>query len=122
DRRMGHPAGAGTAMTRRPLTCIRSLSIARCCAALAGALLLQSALAWGSAPDEPVGQDDTSGASLVLVQGAEGTPEYGRDFNEWADRWAEAAVAGGVSITLIGREDDQTISDRERLQQVLAGE
>jgi hypothetical protein len=100
--------------------CIRSSSITRFCVALAGALLLLAA-AWGS-DLEPGAQDDTPGASLVLVIGAEGTPEYGRNFNEWADRWAEAAATGGATVTLIGRDDDQIISDRERLQQVLAGE
>jgi hypothetical protein len=108
-------------MIRRLLVFGCSSWIARCWAALAGALLLQPALACGSGL-EPGPQAGAPGASLVLVVGAEGTPEYGRNFNVWADHWAQAAAAGGVSVTLIGRDDDQTISDRERLQQVLAGE
>jgi hypothetical protein len=108
-------------MIERLLIFVRTSSMAGCCAALAAALLLHSALACDSDPG-PGGQGGAAEPSLVLVIGAEGTSEYRRNFNEWADRWVEAAAAGGVSVMLIGRDDDQTISDREHLQQVLGGE
>ncbi|MEZ6128262.1 MAG: hypothetical protein R3C59_06250 [Planctomycetaceae bacterium] len=41
---------------------------------------------------------------VVVVVGAEGTPEYGQMFSEWADRWQTAAKSGDAEFTLIGTE------------------
>ncbi len=40
--------------------------------------------------------------SVIIVVGAEGTPEYGLDFRKWAQRWHEAALKGGCQVRLIG--------------------
>ncbi|MEX0718756.1 MAG: hypothetical protein WD066_19335 [Planctomycetaceae bacterium] len=63
-----------------------------------------------------------SRADVLLVLGAEGTPEYGAQFRTWAARWQAAASRGGARITLIGSDDrnaatsDATGSDRELLR------
>lgn len=41
---------------------------------------------------------------VVVLVGAEGTPEYGELFATWADHWAEAAAAGEAGVTVIGRD------------------
>lgn len=55
---------------------------------------------------------------VVVVTGAEGTPEYGQMFAEWADRWEAAAAAGDARLTRIGH--DSEASDLQKLQQVLS--
>src|SRR5260370_28050861 len=41
-------------------------------------------------------------ANVIVVVGAEGTPEYGRQFKTWADRWQEAARRRGAHVVLPG--------------------
>ncbi len=41
--------------------------------------------------------------SVIVVVGAEGTPEYGQMFAEWADLWQAAAKAGDADFAMIGR-------------------
>ena len=62
------------------------------------------------------------GRSIVLVVGAEGTPEYGRQFAKWQRRWTEAAERAGVRVRVIGRDDDQKTADLERLRGFLDDE
>jgi hypothetical protein len=71
---------------------------------------------------------------VIVVIGAPGTPEYAREFTQWADRWAQAAAKGAAHVVQIGRDDvDPTtlpttspttgpITDKLRLQNVLAPE
>jgi hypothetical protein len=59
-------------------------------------------------------------ASVVVVVGAEGTEEYGRQFRQWAGRWEEAARRGNADITMIGLDEPGEKSDRARLQERLA--
>ena len=64
----------------------------------------------------PVAAD---GPTVVVVVGAGGEPEYGRAFEEWAGRWAEAARQGGAELVEIGRGGGSE-GDREMFHQVLA--
>jgi hypothetical protein len=57
--------------------------------------------------------------TVLLVVGAEGEPEYGKLFNEWADRWAVAAKMGSADFVEIGRDGDPD-GDKARLQALLA--
>ena len=41
-----------------------------------------------------------AGSCILLVVGAPGTPEYGREFEQWAGRWQEAARAAGIAALL----------------------
>ena len=57
--------------------------------------------------------------TVLLVVGAEGEPEYGRLFAQWADRWTEAAKKGSADLVVVGREGDAD-GDKSRLQALLA--
>lgn len=56
---------------------------------------------------------------VVVVVGASGTDEYGKQFGLWAERWRAAADRAGASFCVIGLEEDKT-DDRQRLRQCLA--
>jgi hypothetical protein len=55
-------------------------------------------------------------ASVVIVVGADGTEEYGRQFRQWAGRWEEAAKRGDADLALIGLDQPGEKTDRQRLQ------
>lgn len=62
-------------------------------------------------------------AHVMLVLGAEGTPEYGRQFQQWAARWEEEAKRGGATVEHLGRpgaDDAAEADDRAALRQALA--
>jgi hypothetical protein len=59
--------------------------------------------------------------TLLLVVGAEGEAEYGRQFNSWADRWKDAAARRNAQLIEIGRspassEDADLKQLRSRLE------
>ena len=60
-------------------------------------------------------------ATVVVVLGAEGEPEYGRQFATWADRWAEAARKGGARLVEVGRAGPPS-DDKQRLQAAIDAE
>jgi hypothetical protein len=63
------------------------------------------------------------GATVVVVVGAEGRPEYGRRFQEWASRLEDAAKKGGANLVRIGPgAKESSGDDRERLKSLLAAE
>ncbi|WP_199756787.1 hypothetical protein [Tautonia sociabilis] len=72
-------------------------------------------IALGPAPadDEPTRPD------VLVVVGAPGSPEYGEQFRSWADRWAEAASAGGAGSSRIGDDEPGAVPDRDRLREAL---
>jgi hypothetical protein len=65
------------------------------------------------------GADVAPTADVMVVVGAPGTPEYGKQFDEWASRWEQAAQRGGASVTLLGRAAEAVPTDRERWQAAL---
>ena len=58
-------------------------------------------------------------ASVVVVVGAEGTEEYGRQFRQWAGRWRDAADRGHASFAVIGLDEPGEATDRELLKRRL---
>lgn len=60
--------------------------------------------------------------TVIVVVGAAGEDEYGRQFHAWADRWAEAARRGGAQVERIGGDESTKDSDRARLERRLAAE
>ncbi len=52
--------------------------------------------------------------TVLVVRGAAGTPEYGRQFESWAADWERAAKLGSARF--------QSIASREELQKQLAGD
>jgi hypothetical protein len=80
----------------------------------------------------PADTAETAGSpdrpAIVLVVGAEGTPEFGEQFARWSDRWSKAAAQASAKITIIGRDtqeppaSDQAANeatDKERLRTLL---
>jgi hypothetical protein len=75
----------------------------------------------------------TERPTVIVVVGAEGSPEYAADFNKAADRWADAARRGSARVVQIGRDAAPTTApttapatsrsgDKERLKAVLDAE
>ena len=62
--------------------------------------------------------------TVVVVVGAEGESEFGREFKEWADRWESAAERGSAELVVVGREAPAVPAktDKEHLQGVLGAE
>lgn len=65
-------------------------------------------------------------ATVLVVVGAEGSEEYGKQFRQWAGRWREAAARGGARYLTVGLEPPGETSDRDLLkrhlhEQVAAG-
>ena len=56
---------------------------------------------------------------VIVVLGAPGTPEYGKQFSQWADRWQEAAQSGQATFLRLGTDESSSIADRERLKSLL---
>jgi hypothetical protein len=81
-------------------------SIARACPTLLLLLLTTVSLA----DDQPL---------VVIVVGAEGTPEYGQQFRQWAERWQAAAKQGGAESITIGVDESDSTADRQQLRQRL---
>ena len=60
-------------------------------------------------------------ATVLLVVGAAGTPEYGGRFAETAARWQKVAARAGAATTVLGLEPAaRNTTDRQRLQQAVA--
>jgi hypothetical protein len=59
-------------------------------------------------------------ASVVIVVGASGAPEYAGQFRQAADRWQAAAKKAGVESIRIGLAEQAGGTDRERLKLILA--
>jgi hypothetical protein len=57
---------------------------------------------------------------MLIVVGAPGMPEYGAQFQRWADSWQAAAVKGAVTCQRIGLEPEAGTSDRDRLRKFLS--
>lgn len=67
------------------------------------------------------GADDR--ATVVVVVGAPGTPEYGSEFRQWADLWRAAADRAGAEFVRIGLDDPEPpADDRDRLREALAAQ
>lgn len=72
---------------------------------------------WAQEAAKPAVSDQPT---LILIVGAEGAPEFGKDFHTWADRWAKSAEQRKAKLIQIGRdaETDGT-TDRQRLETAL---
>lgn len=62
--------------------------------------------------------------TVLVVVGASGTEEYGKQFRAWAERWQQAAARGGAVCTCLGLDDqsEESIDDRDALSRRLADE
>jgi hypothetical protein len=60
------------------------------------------------------------GQSAIIVVGAGGTDEYSAQFADSAELWRQACAKGNVTFTSIGLDSDEDLSDRARMQNILA--
>jgi hypothetical protein len=61
-------------------------------------------------------------ATMIVVVGAPGAAEYGKQFEQWAERVVRAGEQGGAEVVRIGPGDDEEeeqTDDRARLQAAL---
>src|SRR5262249_34429447 len=58
--------------------------------------------------------------SLILVIGNPGDSDYAEQFSTCADLWKQAAAKGGLSVTVIGKDEPR--DDRTRLLKALSDE
>jgi hypothetical protein len=63
---------------------------------------------------------DTTRNTVLVVVGADGSEEYGKQFREWASRWQDAAKRGRAEFVSIGIEAVDKTDDREMLKRRLA--
>jgi hypothetical protein len=76
-------------------------------------VFIATLLMGAAAPDQP---------TVLVVVGEPGAPEYGQSFEDWAERWEQAAEAGGGKIVRIGHEETAETTDRDRLRTMLQDE
>lgn len=62
---------------------------------------------------------ETPHATVIVVVGADGTEEYGRQFRLWADRWSNAAKLGHAEFVTVGLNEPGATSDHDQLQRKL---
>jgi hypothetical protein len=60
--------------------------------------------------------------TVLVVVGAEGEAEYGKQFRQWAGRWQTAAERGGAALATIGLDEANEASDRDVLMRRLEDE
>ena len=63
---------------------------------------------------------ETPRSTVLVVVGAEGADEYGQQFRQWANRWADAAKRGHADFAQIGLETAGKTDDRDLLKQRLS--
>ena len=61
---------------------------------------------------------------MLVVRGTSGTEEYGKQFDEWSQRWLLAARQGGAEAVRIGPNgadaaSEEALTDYQKLQRVL---
>ena len=60
--------------------------------------------------------------TVLLVIGAAGEEEFGKNFAEWAASWEKAARSAGAKQLTLGSQQAEGASDHDRLKQSLADE
>lgn len=73
-------------------------------------------LSYAQFSDTPV---DPPRATVVVVVGADGSEEYGKQFRTWATRWQESAKQGQAECVMIGLDQNDKAPDHDRLKQEL---
>ncbi len=65
-------------------------------------------------------QEQQPANKVIVVVGAAGSPEYGKQFSEWASRWRDAAKKGDAEFKAIGLAHAEAgTTDRDQLARVL---
>jgi hypothetical protein len=65
---------------------------------------------------------ETDKPVILVVVGAPGEEEYGKNFEAWATLWKEASAVAGAKYLGLGLDQSETTNDHERLRQILENE
>ena len=60
--------------------------------------------------------------TVIVVVGAQGEEDYGREFSQSAAHWQDAAQRGHAKCVVIGLSTNEAVADREQLEHLLAAE
>lgn len=80
--------------------------------------LLVAAAAADSGPTNGHGDKPT----VIVVVGAAGEGEFGKDFEKWVRLWEKTGEQGGAKIVALGLGETNATSDLEGLKQILSDE
>jgi hypothetical protein len=86
---------------------------------LAGCVAFLFAIGLSSA--QP-GTNSDQRTTVIVVVGAAGEEEFGKNFAQWAENWRKASQEGGAKFIPIGLDKSETTNDLARLKQVLEDE
>lgn len=85
-------------------------------------LAFPAAVAHARPATQPSTRPTAARPTVIVVVGAEGSPEYGAEFRAWAGRWSATAERGSANVIQIGLDSNDPEADRERLRSVLEAE
>jgi hypothetical protein len=63
--------------------------------------------------------DAPTRATVVVIVGAPGAPEYAAQFHEWSEQWRAAAATASAEFQVLGESDKSESKDHDRLKQLL---
>lgn len=87
------------------------------------ALLGLAALGWAATlPDPHQSSQGSNQATLILVRGAPGQPDYEKEWDEWLSLWEKAGKQGDCRILSVGRTVVPNQSDKDQIQALLTNE
>lgn len=70
-------------------------------------------------PDSESRAAKESRPTVLVIVGADGSEEYGKQFHEWAERWKQAANKGQADFIAVGLDAVGGNTDHDRLKQCL---
>ena len=75
----------------------------------------------------PIHASNPDAPTLIIAQGADGAPEYGKQFTEWRTRLAEAGQRGGAIVHILapdapGAPNADDLTTKDRLKSLLDAE
>lgn len=76
----------------------------------------------GALASPPGPETNAALATVVVVVGAAGEEDFGRQFREWAQSWLDACARAGACALTIGLEEPGATNDLQRLQETLRAE
>src|SRR5262245_58256339 len=91
--------------------------LARACVKTIALVLTLLAVSWVAAADASSSPDDK--ATVIVVVGAPGEEEYGKNFEKCAGLWEEASRMGGAKEISIGLKSVDETNDLERLRRTI---
>jgi hypothetical protein len=80
---------------------------------------MKTALAIGIWLLAPLAAQADERPTVLVVVGAEGTEEFGKQFRQWHDRWQKGAAGGEATFVSIGVDAEDKQPDRELLKAAL---